>query len=231
MRQKIETYQLHAYLDGELSQKECREVERALKFDKNLSLQLQEFKALKQQVKSAYSQFEPPERAVVKRPKSSISTWKVPKTAVASLLLGFVVGLGAVNFVSFESSQTVLAQAKKLQSANYLVHLDSDTDYKQHKVLAELTSLLESVDSSVKIDLVSNDKGVELFNVNNPNHTELDKLLKQYSNLSLFACKRALERASEKGNNLVLMHSVNQDKPAIDAVVERLNSGWGYIKI
>lgn len=230
MRHQIETYQLHAYLDGELSEKECREVERALRVDSNLSQQLNEFRALKEQVKKTYNQFEVPEKSVNNLQKRKVKTnWYMPKTAVASLLLGFVVGLGAINVIGSESNLTTLVQQAK--NPNYLVHLDSDTDDKQLKVLAEIRGLLESVDSSVQIDLISNDSGVELFNVNNPNHTELEKLLQSYDNLSLFACKRALDRAAQKGSNMVLMPAVNQEKPAIDTVVERLNSGWGYIKI
>jgi intracellular sulfur oxidation DsrE/DsrF family protein len=226
MNHQIESFQLHAYLDGELSQAECQEVERALKFDESLRQQLTEFKKLKQQIKKTYSQFDVPEKPVQ---NEASRTWFGYKSVVASLLFGFVVGLGSIHLVGSESTNTTpIYQA---DSSNYLIHLDSDEKDKQLQVIAEITELLESVDRSVQIDLISNDKGVELFNVNNPNHLELQKLLGQYDNLALFACKRALDRASEKGQKLILMPEVNQEKPAIDTVVERLKSGWGYIKI
>ena len=226
MKHQIETFQLHAYLDGELSQQECREVERALKFDESLRQQLKEFKTVKQQIKKTYSQFEVPEKPIQTQASGS---WVFTKSAVASLLLGFVIGLGSMNFVGSDTSNST--PTYQAHASNYLIHLDSDRKDKQQKVIAEITALLESVDSSVQVDLISNDKGVELFNVNNPNHLELQKLLGQYDNFALFACKRALDRAAEKGHKLILMPEVNQDKPAIDTVVERLNSGWGYIKI
>src|SRR5690554_4801329 len=130
MKHQIETYHLHAYLDGALSEKECREVERALRIDNTLSQQLHEFKAVKQQVTKTYAQIKVPERRVEKSLQRS-PTWQLSKAATAaSLLLGFVVGLGVVNVTNLET--TPVAVAQQMQSANYLVHLDSDTDEKQH---------------------------------------------------------------------------------------------------
>ena len=116
-------------------------------------------------------------------------------------------------------------------SENYLVHLDSDTPEKQQQAIKEIETLLSSAGPNVKVDLVSNFKGVQLFDVNNPNNSELNRLLEQYENLTLFACKRALDRAVERGKPINIMPKVQHDKPAIDAVVERLNSGWKYMKI
>ena len=230
MKHQIETFQLHAYLDGALSPEECQEVESALKVDESLRRQLEEFKAVKLQVKKTYSQFEPPKQSskqpLVPQPTSS---WGFPKSAVASLLLGFVIGIGFIEFNSSQQPPTSMVQQQ--HSENYLVHIDSDDLDKQRKAIDEVSELLSSVDKSVHVDLISNYKGVKLFDVRNPNHQALQALLEKYDNLTLFACKRALERAAEQGQVLNLIPQVKHDKPAIDAVVERLNSGWSYIKI
>ncbi|MBN2865371.1 MAG: zf-HC2 domain-containing protein [Thiotrichales bacterium] len=230
MKHHIEPFQLHAYLDGALSPDECLEVESALTASESLRRQLEAFKAVKQQVKKTYSQFEPPKQnapqPLTLQPKSS---WWFPKSAVASLLLGFVIGLGFIELSP--SPQTASAIVQQQQSENYLVHIDSDDLDKQRQAIEEISELLSTVDSTIHVDLISNYKGVKLFDVGNPNHQALQDLLSKYENLTLFACKRALERAAESGEVLNLIPQVQHDKPAIDAVVERLNSGWSYIKI
>jgi len=226
MTQKIEPHHLHAYLDGELSQELCLEVEQALELDAELRSQLKDFEQLKKQVHSTYSHINPPKSKFCSRKKTN---WRLPISAVASLFLGVVIGLGVVQLPLVESHKNVAHH--QTQKTHYLVHLDSNNQTKQRHAITELTQLLARVDGSVYVDLISNDKGVELFDVRNPYHAELASLLKTYDNFSLFACKRALERAKEKGLKLELMPQVNHEKPAIDAVVERLNSGWNYIKI
>lgn len=231
MNHSIETYHLHAYLDGELSHDESLEVEKALLIDANLRQKLEEFKTLKANVKKTYESL--PETKINtpnKRPKQlPKKTWGIPKTAVASLLLGLVLGAGLLK-VMIDQNSFGLTIGKPL-SENYLVHVDSDTPEKQLEAIQKLESLLSSASSNVKVDLISNYKGVRLFDVNNPHNSELNRLLDKYENLTLFACKRALERAKAKGKPINIMPKVQHDKPAIDAVVERLNSGWKYMKI
>ena len=227
MSHSIETYHLHAYLDGELSHDECIEVEKALLIDTDLRQQLEEFKALKVNVKQTYESIPKSNIHLTKRTPKKI--WSIPKAAAASLFLGLVMGAGLLNVVIDKNGYG--SAIEQSLSENYLVHLDSDTPEKQQQAIKEIETLLSSAGPNVKVDLVSNFKGVQLFDVNNPNNSELNRLLEQYDNLTLFACKRALDRAVERGKPINIMPKVQHDKPAIDAVVERLNSGWKYMKI
>ncbi|WEJ62727.1 zf-HC2 domain-containing protein [Thiomicrorhabdus lithotrophica] len=227
MSHSIETYHLHAYLDGELSHDECIEVEKALLIDTDLRKQLDEFKALKVNVQQTYESIPESNIQLTKRTPKKI--WSIPKTAAASLFLGLVIGAGLLNVVIDKNGYG--SAIEQPLSENYLVHLDSDTPEKQQQAIREIEALLSSGSSNVKVDLVSNFKGVQLFDVKNPNNSELTRLLDKYDNLTLFACKRALDRAIKNGKPITLMPKVQHDKPAIDAVVERLNSGWNYMKI
>jgi intracellular sulfur oxidation DsrE/DsrF family protein len=227
MSHSIETYHLHAYLDGELSADECLEVEKALENSAELRDKLEDFKALKSSVKQTYSNLEQPEIQI--KEKQSNQAWYIPKMAVASLMLGLILGAG---FFKIMVDQTpVNGEGQESVSSNYLVHLDSDSMEKQQQAIAEIETLLANSKPGMKVDLISNFKGVQLFDVNNPNKDELNRLLDKYDNLTLFACKRALSRAKESGHPVNIMPQVKHDQPAIDAVVKRLQSGWNYKKI
>lgn len=230
MNHSIETYHLHAYLDGELSHDECVEVERALEKDADLRQEFEKYKSLKSSLLKAYSDIPmPPKNQNTSTNSEKKALWNIPKTAAASLLLGLVIGAGIYKVALVQDhSMPVLQQA---MSENYLVHIDSDSPDKQKQAVKEIEALLETVSANARVDLISNYNGVQLFDVNNPNNPELSRLLEKYDNLTLFACKRALDRAKQMGKPIKLMPNVQHKKPAIDAVVERLNSGWSYIKI
>ncbi|WP_373018584.1 hypothetical protein [Thiomicrorhabdus sp.] len=231
MGKSIQTYQLHAYIDGQLSSEECFEVEEAMRLDSKLQDEVCHLRTLKSKVKEAYADIPVPER------KSSAPVskrvWSIPKTAAASLFLGVVLGAGMLSLLtgqnSGESYQT-LAQAVP-QEDKYIVHLDSDDLVKQAEALQKIEQLLKEGGPKVKVDFISNYHGVKMFDADNPNHKQLENLLSHYDNLTLYACKRALERALERGEKVNVLPMVKHDKPAIDAVVERLNEGWKYIKI
>ncbi|MDG6774213.1 hypothetical protein QCB45_07700 [Thiomicrorhabdus sp. ZW0627] len=230
MGKSVQTYQIHAYIDGQLSRDECFEIEEAMQFDSELQDEICHLRALKSQVKSAYADIPVPERD---RKPVSKRVWSIPKTAAASLFLGVVMGAGMLSLFSGQNggvSQQPLAMAQADQQ-KYIVHLDSDDLKKQAEALDEIETLLKDGGPNVKVDFISNYKGIKMFDVNNPNHDQLEKLLGQYDNLTLYACKRALERAMQRGEKVNVIPQVRHDKPAIDAVVERLNEGWKYIKI
>lgn len=231
MSHSIETYHLHAYLDGELSQDECIEVERALAKDDALRQEFESYKVVKNHLISTYSDIPKPKKKSNNRHAKPVDKvlWTIPKTMVASLFLGLLIGAGLYKTVLIQDN--ALPAMQLASSDNYLVHIDSDSPEKQKQAIEEIELLFESVGTNAKVDLISNYKGVSLLDVNNPNNKELSRLIEKHGNLTLYACKRALERAKQSGNPIHLMPQVKQEKPAIDAVVERLNSGWNYIKI
>lgn len=228
MKHSIENFQLHAYLDGELTHQECVEIEQALEHDAELRENLERFSLLKHNLKKSYQNLAVPESKmslVSKEKKRSF----IPKSAVASLFLGLILGAG-VSIYSVNPSLNSISFAQQ-QSSKYLVHLDSKDFAKQKDALQKIDELFAESNQQVEVDLISNFHGVELLDVNNPNNIELEALLNRYENLTVFACKRALERAQKEGKPFDLMKSAVQDQPAIDRLASRLNSGWNYIKI
>jgi len=228
MTKLFEKYQIHAYIDGELSVEESREIEAMIKLDPLLQEEVCQLRTLKDQVKASYQDIPIQKREV---PVEKLSPyWSVPKAAVASLFLGVFLGVGGLNlYVTGFSSPVISAQ--QMADNKYIIHLDSAEQDKQLQALNEVKQLLDKGGPDIQVDVISNYQGVKLFDVNSPNRQQLDELLGRYDNLTLYACQRALQRALEKGVDFQVIPQVRHDKPAIDAVVERLNSGWSYIKI
>ncbi|WP_178863294.1 hypothetical protein [Thiomicrorhabdus cannonii] len=228
MAKVFESYQLHAYVDGQLSREECLEIELAMQLQPELEQEIAQLRALKAQVKEMYQDIAVPEK--VRQSAKPSRVWSLPKTVAASLVLGAFLGAGSLQ-VYLNGTTLLPMTQQQVAEGKYLIHLDSDDHAKQALALQEVERLLQEGGSHVKVDFISNYQGVTLFDVNNPNRQELEGLLSKYDNLTLYACKRALERAMEKGQTLQMLPQVRHEQPAIDAVAQRLSTGWKYIKI
>lgn len=224
----IEKYQIHAYIDGELSSPENIEIEQAMERDENLRDEIIQISALKRQVKDSYQLINVPAYQPVVDPKKS--GWQLPKGAVAALFIGILLGFLSVN-MPFNKAFLSTPSQHQMAEQKYLIHLDSSNPQKLAAALDKTEKLLVKGGPGLKVDFITNYQGVRLFDVNNPHREQLEGLLNRFDNLTLYACKRALQRAMEKDVRLQLLPQVKHDKPALDAVVERLNEGWKYIKI
>ena len=227
MSNKIETYQMHAYVDGELSTSDNIEIEKAMEVDASLREEIMKISALKRRIKDTYQNVDvPPFQSVLAQKKSR---WKIPMTAVASLFVGVLLGFFAVN-TPFNSSMVGFTPQAQLAEQKYLIHLDSEDRSKWSAALQKTQQLLET-DPAVQVEFLTNSEGVQLFDVNSPDRENLEALLERFDNLSLFACSRAMQRAMDKSPNFKPIPQVNHDMPGVDTVVDRVNTGWKYIKI
>ncbi len=224
----IEKYQIHAYIDGELSSSENIEVEQLMETDESLRKEIIQFSALKRQIKDSYQLVNIPSyQPVVDKEKMG---WQLPKAAVAALFIGVLIGYFSVN-MPFNQAFLSAADQHQMAEQKYLIHLDSADPKKLAAALDQTEKLLVNGGPGIKVDFITNYEGVGLFDVNNSNRAQLEGLLNRFDNLTLYACKRALQRAMEKDARLQLLPQVKHDKPALDQVVERLSEGWKYIKI
>ncbi len=232
MSKVFESYQLHAYVDGQLSREECLEIEHEMQLQPDLEQEVCHLRALKGQVKEMYQDIPVPtpgNKSV--KPKR---VWSIPKAMAASLLFGIVLGAGSLHWYASGLNSTSFMQENMLaqqSSGRYLIHLDSADQSKQMEALQRVSEIFADGGPDVQIDVISNHQGVTLFDVNNPNRMELESLLNRYDNLTLYACKRALERAWNKGEKIQMLPQVKHELPAIDTVAKRLTEGWKYIKI
>jgi hypothetical protein len=91
----IEKYQMHAYIDGELSSPENIEIEQAMESDEALREEIIQISALKRHLKDSYQLINiPPYQPIVDNKKPG---WQLPKSAVAALFVGILLGFLSTN--------------------------------------------------------------------------------------------------------------------------------------
>ncbi|WP_319381861.1 hypothetical protein [Thiomicrorhabdus sp.] len=230
MSRKIESYQIHAYVDGQLSREECLEIEMAMQHEPELEQRICQLRGLKSKLKEVYNDIPVPKKHLHKADVSRLSGF--PRSIAASVVLGMFLGAGALNlYLNGGQATAVGAVQQQMLASKYVIHLDSDDPQKEILALQEARKLLSDGGPEVQVDMISNYHGVNLFEVDNPNRSQLESLLEQYPNLTLYACHRALQRAINRGEDIQMLPQVVQDRAGIDALAERLISGWRYIKI
>lgn len=231
MKPSFAHYDIHAYIDGELSELEAKEFENEIKTNPALEREVCMLRRNKQSIANFYRQIDVPEMNFsLDKPKSTTGT-RWPSLA-ASIMLGMVIGAGILSaYVDYQPKLGAQAIAQTpIASDKFMVHIDSDEPAKVTKTLAEAQYILES-NPHAEVEIIANHQGIQLFDANNADISQIKAMLAKYDNLRLVACQRALERARESDKNLHILPQVKADAPAIDEVVEKLKQGWTYIKI
>lgn len=220
---------IHAYIDGELSTQEKLEFESLLKRDPALKDEVCDLRKIKQQLLTHYQQTPVP--PMHKEQKSRNAYWGIAASLMIAVGVGFFAAYGLNIGQSIFTENYVMAV--KEQPNKVLLHIDSNQADRTEAVLHKAKNLLEESQGNaepVQVEIVANHDGIDMFEKNNPSKTEIMALLMQYNNLKLVACQRALERRTKSGQPVALIEHVETDKIAVDNIVQKMQSGWGYQK-
>lgn len=240
---------IHPYLDDQLSEEEKRAFEEKISSNHELQNKLHDYKYLKQLVPHAYDKLNIPEPDFsAKKQYSShrkTCSWK-PMPMIAAGLIGVffgVIGVFGANQIWHNQaltpttqflSETTSAFSLNQNRSKFMIHVDSDDPIKHMAAIEKIMQIYSENESNqlIEVDVITNYKGVYMYDINNPYSSRLKILAEQYPTLNLYACQRSLYRARQSSSPyLKIIDQVNSEKPAVDAMAERMNSGWKYIKI
>lgn len=220
-------YQIHAYIDGELSAEEVATFEQKLASNPALKAELCELTHNKRQLHQYYSRICPPKQHLPR-----VSSLHSLSRMAASIILGAFLGsasLYSYQLITHQASVPTFAQSYSADS-NFVVHLDTNQPDKLAATLEKARYLLDS-QPSAKVQIVTNHEGIQLFDATQASSQQIMQLLSQYDNLHLMACQRTVERLKKQGEKFELLQKVRADSPAVDEVVAKMKQGWTYIKI
>jgi intracellular sulfur oxidation DsrE/DsrF family protein len=232
---------LNAYLDNQLDASERGQLLEALRQDGELSARVCKLQKVKEMVQLAYHNFDaelgqqqPPRRKPV---------W--PAIAASFLLaMGLLTGWFANS--QFGQQPRLLELAKAAQTSNTMataqdewrivLHVDSADPNRFNVMLDETEQLLKTSaqqQQKVRVEILTNGGGLMLVEQGNAAYTKrLQALSKQYDNLGLLVCQRALNKLkAEKGVSLDLVPEATVVESAMNQVIKRQQEGWAYIRI
>lgn len=229
--------ELNRFIDGELSKEERRRLELHLDEDHAFIEKVREYRSINQALRDAYDDIEPPHHHPVTR-----SMWANSGRSLALMILllplGFLVGWGMHATYSTSNIHTPLTSGislpvKGLEHNNTVLHIDVDEQEAANELLDRVENILTTyADDEIQVEVVANAAGLNLLRVDKSAvANRVSQMMDKYDNLMFLACANTISRLTEKGEAVELIDRTHAGKTAIDHVVDRLSSGWTYMKI
>jgi len=241
MKETFSDEHLNAYLDNQLDADERGQLLDALRQDGDLSARVCKLQKVKEMVQLAYHNFDAEHS--IQQPQNRKPAW--PALAASFLLaMGLLTGWFANS--QFGHEPRLVEMAKAAQTSNtratgqdewrIVLHVDSADPDRFNVMLDETEQLLKTSaqqQQKVRVEILTNGGGLMLVEQGNQSYTRrLQALSKQYDNLGLLVCQRALDKLqSEKGVQLDLVPEATVVESAMNQVIKRQQEGWAYIRI
>ena len=240
MNKHVSDEQLNAYLDGELDTEDRLMLMDALRSDPDLANRACQLQKVKEMVQLAYTVGHDVDQT---KPTRRSRNWLTPAIA-ASLLFFFGVfgGWYANHQLNPTPSLLEIARTANFSSASegkpwrLMLHVNSGDTHRYQVMLAETEALLRASAREgrpVQIEIVTNGPGLTLLSDrDDPLTRKLQALARQYDNLDLRACERAIRRyRAREGKDIKLIPEAGTVRSAMHEVIRRQQEGWAYINI
>lgn len=233
---------LNAFVDDQLGPEEKSRALIELSRDEALNRQVCELRKLRDLVRMAYADVQPPSAEA--RASASSRRLGLGVAAAVTLALGVVLGwtlherpADAPPAVQAPGTMLVEAAPEDAGEAQLkiVVHLNESTPKRVEQTLDELESLLKlyrSTGQVARVELVVNGDGLALLRSDlSPAPERVRRMQQDYDNLTFIACQNTIDRLKrDTGVVARLLPGVVVIDSGVAQLMRRQNQGWAYIQ-
>ena len=232
--------QLQAFVDDEVDIVDRAEIMEAIRHDDELACQVCELLQIKDTVRLAYRE---PERPAHGKDSLNPGWWsRLPRVAAAAVVifsLGTVTGTLVQSYMSATSAPNIdpLANLSDLNQElkRVVLHISSAESERLDQALTDAEELLSQYQDHpemVQLEVVANTAGLSLLRVDTSAYAErIRRLAEKFDNVSFLACSRTIEKLRMRGIDVHLLPEARVIPGALEAIVDRLQEGWVYIRV
>ncbi len=243
MKERFSDEHLNAYLDGELADTERMHLLETLRTDRELASRTCQLQKVKEMVQLAYPLPTEPARRAARTHRRRDRFFGPALAASLLFLVGLLGGWYANTQYHATPSLLEIARSTNFNAASeagkpwrLMLHVSSGNTHRYGVMLSETERLLRTARAEgqpVHIEIVTNGPGLQLLsNRDDPVTRRLQRLAREFDNLELRACERALARyRALKGHDLNLIPEAGTVPSAMSEVIRRQKEGWAYINI
>jgi hypothetical protein len=220
---------LNALADGSLDASQSESLLEEIEQDAELRESLCDIHRLKDMVRYAYAECEPPQRQRRLTDRYRLGA-SVAAAALVLFSLGFVGGrLSLPNdpLAPFELTQ-VVSQPNKV-----VLFVGNSDNAKFRQALDRAEQLLNRFHGQgVEVNLVASAGGIDLLRkASSPYLRRIRDLGDSYAALQFVACNNTIAKLVREGKDAALVENAVIKPSAVQFVVERLQQGWSYVAI
>ncbi|GAB4483822.1 MAG: hypothetical protein OHK0044_33220 [Burkholderiaceae bacterium] len=220
---------LGAFIDGELDAAERERALASFAADAALARRACELRQVKDLVRHAYADAQPPVARRRQRPQRAMAA----RAAAACLLVaaGAVLGWGLNDLSRNRSNETAGGRAAAT-TGNVVVHVSSGDIGAMQAALDRAESLATAPGGSrPRIEVLANSAGIDLLVQGaSPFAQRIARMQREHPNVVFLACGQTLDNLRRRHVTVVLLPDVQVVSSAIDQVLRRLHEGWRYAK-
>jgi len=239
-RNSFSDEQLQAFVDDEIDIAERAEIMEAVRHDDELACRVCELLQIKDSVRLAYREPELPANP----PASWKSGWwsGTPFRAAAAVLI-FALGTVTGTALQMNTTDPLSHTGGKLASAaianqelkRVVLHISTAESQRLDQALSDAEELLGSYKDRpemVQLEVVANTEGLSLLRADTSPYPErIRRLAQQFNNVSFLACSRTIEKLRMRGIDVHLLPEARVIPGALEAIVDRMQEGWVYIRV
>lgn len=232
--------QLQAFVDNEIDITDRAEIMEAIRQDDALACQVCELLQIKDMVRLAYLE---PER-VAPGQGSVPPAWRarMPRMAAAAVMI-FALGTLTGTLIPAHKTETAnygfdpLARAGSNghELKRVVLHVSSAEEERLEQALNDAEELLEGYKDNpelIQLEVVANTAGLALLRADTSPYPErIRRLAEKFDNISFLACSRTIEKLRLRGIDVHLLPEATVIPGALEAIVDRLQEGWVYIRV
>lgn len=241
---KDNDFELHAYVDGELSPEQQAEILEATQQDSQLAHRMCEINNYKAQLKLAYAN--PPGMAA--RNVAQSHNIRTLAAGLAMLAIGLLTGWGLhaqlPGLELFSNDRMVMLDADGRGQApatadspetRIVFHVTDPDQAAAAELLDEVDVMLRAYEKEgrpLRVEVVSNGEGLNLLRQGlSANANRIERLSKRYDNLTFVACKNTIDRLKvSDGIEVKLLPEAQLIDSGVNHAVNRQKEGWSYIR-
>jgi intracellular sulfur oxidation DsrE/DsrF family protein len=164
-----------------------------------------------------------------------------PRRVTQRLVAGLVVlllvfGAGQLGYRLAASHHTRLAASQPVRTVNpdhVILHIGQAdrTQFAAALVYAE-AFLKKTRPGQRQIAIITHAGGIDFLRQDvSPYEKQIKRLMSKYRDVYFIACATAIGQLRNKGVSPRIMTNVDTSKPAMDQIIERVQSGWRYVKV
>ena len=231
----ISDEKLNAFLDKELDDSEQARILARLQIDKDTADRFAELRQLKEKMTLAYASV--PEPTDI--PYEYSAGWRI-SYAQAAILTIVLISIGAFTGWNAKTEKNIpeetIIAIDQLNLDNtpskILLHISTSDEHRINTVLSKARQFLSSDNSgAIEMEIVANAEGLSMLRNGSPFTDQIRSIRSQHENIRFLACGIAKQNAAlREGKNIELIRSAQEIPAALDRILNRIDSGWTYVK-
>ncbi|MEJ2455262.1 MAG: hypothetical protein P8103_14045 [Candidatus Thiodiazotropha sp.] len=220
---------LNALADGSLDAPQSEGLLEEIEQDAELRETLCDIHRLKDMVRYAYAECEPPQRQ-----RRLTDRYRLGASVTAAALVLFSIGFvgGRLSLPNDPLAPFELTQVVPQPNKVVLFVGNSDNAKFQQALDRAEQLLIQFHGQGVEVNLVASAGGIDLLRkASSPYLQRIRDLSDSYAALQFVACNNTIAKLVREGKDISLVENAVVKPSAVQFVVERLQQGWSYVAI